>query len=356
MKLTMWDTFFTINVEVMSWPFAFYLFSRHYGNKPTWPMLILNLFESHKLFAPFLKLTAFEPDDASLWHQFSAVGEIWFSTQTRGQIYISYSLKPKTWKSELIRIPYICCPSFDLPEEKLKYLLQIWKRREGITKTANTRSAFEKSAGIKNPGSAALLTSLLRAGSGLLSESGRQINLFRGLKRHKFPQRANTEPSVILFCRRWMKEEIGGGGGWLRHHEGKWGCDLILVFPKPQSGRQPAPPLSLKVQKSAREIWSDALGKIWCKQAQELQIQIVKGANIKKNGQIQNTKGQIQNTEDKYKTPKVQIKTQKGREIPINCIIYGLEMKLPDKSCPLVVVLTIFLQILEEVIWKKHKC
>ena len=105
----MWDTFFTINVEVMSWPFAFYLFSRHYGNMPTWPMLILNLFESHKLFAPFLKLTAFEPDDAFLWHQFSAVGEIWFSTQTRGQIYISYSLKLKTWKSELIRIPYICC-------------------------------------------------------------------------------------------------------------------------------------------------------------------------------------------------------------------------------------------------------
>ena len=29
-----------------------------------------------------------------------------------------------------------------------------------------------------------------------------QINLFRGLKRHKFPQRANTEPPVILFCRR----------------------------------------------------------------------------------------------------------------------------------------------------------
>ena len=98
LKLTMWATFFTINVEVMSWPFAFYLFSRHYGNKPTWPMLILNLFESHKVFAPFLKLAAFEPDDASLWHQFSAVGEIWFSTQTRGQIYISYSLKPKTWK------------------------------------------------------------------------------------------------------------------------------------------------------------------------------------------------------------------------------------------------------------------
>ena len=87
----------------------FKVFSRCYGNTPTWPMLILNLFESHKLFAPFLKLTAFEPDDAFLWHQFSAVGEIWFSTQTRGQIYISYSLKLKTWKSELIRIPYICC-------------------------------------------------------------------------------------------------------------------------------------------------------------------------------------------------------------------------------------------------------
>ena len=87
----------------------FKVFSRHYGNMPTWPMLILNLFESHKLFAPFLKLTAFEPDDAFLWHRFSAAGEIWFSTQTRGQIYICYSLKPKTWKSELIRIPYICC-------------------------------------------------------------------------------------------------------------------------------------------------------------------------------------------------------------------------------------------------------
>ena len=39
--------------------------------------------------------------------------------------------------------------------------------------------------------------------------------------------------------------------------------------------------LSLKVQKSAREIWSDALGKIWCKQAQELQIQTGRGGNIK---------------------------------------------------------------------------
>ena len=88
-----------------------------------------------------------------------------------------------------------------------------------------------------------------------IRELGRQINLFRGLKRHKFPQRANTEPPVILFCRRWMKEEIGGGGGWLRHHEGKWGCDLILVFPKPQSGRQPAPPLppSLWKYRRARE-------------------------------------------------------------------------------------------------------
>ena len=149
----MWDTFFTINVEVMSWPFAFYLSSRHYGNMPTWPMLILNLFESHKLFAPFLKLAAFEPDDAFLWHQFSAVGEIWFLTQTRGQIYISFSLKLKTWKSELIRIPYICCwmSLFWLTGKKLKYLLQIWKwrKKEVITKTANTRSAFEKSPGIK---------------------------------------------------------------------------------------------------------------------------------------------------------------------------------------------------------------
>ena len=239
----------------MSWPFAFYLFSRHYGNMPTWPMLILNLFESHKLFAPFLKLAAFEPDDAFLWHQFSAVGEIWFSTQTRGQIYISYSLKLKTWKSELIRIPYICCPSFDLPEEKLKYLLQIWKRREneGITKTANTRSAFEKSAGIKNPGSAALLTSLLRAGSGLLSESGRQINLFRGLKRHKFPQRAKTEPSVILFCRRWMKEEIGeeGEDGWgiMRENEAVISSWYFLSHRAAGNRR----PLSLWKYRRARE-------------------------------------------------------------------------------------------------------
>ena len=69
----------------------FKVFSRCYGNMPTWPMLILNLFESHKLFAPFLKLAAFEPDDAFLWQRFSAVVEIWFSTQTRGQIYISFS-------------------------------------------------------------------------------------------------------------------------------------------------------------------------------------------------------------------------------------------------------------------------
>ena len=255
----MWDTFFTINVEVMSWPFAFYLFSRHYGNMPTWPMLILNLFESHKLFAPFLKLTAFEPDDAFLWHQFSAVGEIWFSTQTRGQIYISYSLKLKTWKSELIRIPYICCwmSPFWLTRRKTEISIANLKMEEKGRYYQNSKHkiCIRKERRHQNPGSAALLTSLLRAGSGLLSELGRQINLFRGLKRHKFPQRANTEPPVILFCRRWMKEEIGGGGGWLRHHEGKWGCDLILVFPKPQSGRQPAPPLppSLWKYRRARE-------------------------------------------------------------------------------------------------------
>ena len=251
-------------------------------------MLILNLFESHKVFTPFLKLTAFEPDDAFLWHQFSAVGEIWFSTQTRSQIYISYSLKPKTWKSELIRIPYICCwmSLFWLTRRKTEISIANLKMEEKGRYYQNSKHkiCIRKEPRHQNPGSAALLTSLLRAGSGLLSELGRQINLFRGLKRHKFPQRANAEPPVILFCGRWMKEEIGGGGGWLRHHEGKWGCDLILVFPKPQSGRQPAPPapsLSLKVQKSAREIWSDALGKIWCKQAQELQIQTGRGANIK---------------------------------------------------------------------------
>ena len=32
--------------------------------------------------------------------------------------------------------------------------------------------------------------------------------------------------------------------------------------------------LSLKVQKSAREIWSDALGKIWCKQAERKYKQV----------------------------------------------------------------------------------
>ena len=55
--------------------------------------------------------------------------------------------------------------------------------------------------------------------------------------------------------------------------------------------------LSLKVQKSAREIWSDALGKIWCKQAQELQIQIVRAANTKYNRT--NTKHMRTNTKHK---------------------------------------------------------
>ena len=38
--------------------------------------------------------------------------------------------------------------------------------------------------------------------------------------------------------------------------EGRWGkrgCDLILVFPKPQSGRQPAPPLPLSESTEERE-------------------------------------------------------------------------------------------------------
>ena len=55
--------------------------------------------------------------------------------------------------------------------------------------------------------------------------------------------------------------------------------------------------LSLKVQKSAREIWSDALGKIWCKQAQELQIQIVRAVNTKYN--LTNTKHMRTNTKRK---------------------------------------------------------
>ena len=299
----------------MSWPFAFYLSSRHYGNIPTWPMLILNLFESHKLFAPFLKLTAFEPDDAFLWHQFSA-GEIWFSTQTRGQIYISYSLKLKTWKSELIRIPYICCwmSLFWLTGKKLKYLLQIWKRRknEGITKTANTRSAFEKSAGIKNPGSAALLTSLLRAGSRLLSESRRQINLFRGLKRHKFPQRANTEPSVILFCRRWMKEEIGeeGEDGWgiMRENEAVISSWYFLSHRAAGNRRPSLPPLPLSESTEERE--RNLVGRV----GKDL-VQAGAGTT---NTNSESSKYKIQSDkykthEDKYKTQKDKYKTQKGK-------------------------------------------
>ena len=270
----------------MSWPFAFYLFSRHYGNMPTWPMLILNLFESHKLFAPFLKLAAFEPDDAFLWHQFSAVGEIWFSTQTRGQIYICYSLKPKTWKSELLRIPYICCwmSLFWLTGGKTEISIANLKTEEKGRYYQNSKHkiCIRKERRHQNPGSAALLTSLLRAGSGLLSESGRQINLFRGLKRHKFPQRANTEPPVILFCRRWMKEEIGeeGEDGWGIMRENEAVISSWYFLSHRAAGNRRPRSLSLKVQKSAREIWSDALGKIWCKQAQELQMQIVRGANI----------------------------------------------------------------------------
>ena len=108
--------------------------------------------------------------------------------------------------------------------------------------------------------------------------------------------------------------------------------------------------LSLKVQKSAREIWSDALGKIWCKQAQELQIQIVRAVNTKYNRT--NTKHMRTNTKHKRTNTKRKRakKTQRGKEIPFGRIIYGLEKKIPDKRSPLVVVLTIFLQILEEVI------
>ena len=174
----------------MSWPFAFYLFSRHYGNIPTWPMLILNLFESHKLFAPFLKLTAFEPDDAFLWHQFSAVGEIWFSTQTRGQIYISYSLKPKTWKSELIRILYICCwmSLFWLTGRKTEISIANLKMEEKGRYYQNSKHkiCIRKERRHQNPGSAALLTSLLRAGSRLLSEPAANKS-FPGVKTSQIP-------------------------------------------------------------------------------------------------------------------------------------------------------------------------
>ena len=80
-------------------------------------------------------------------------GNLVFDSDSRPNIHflLFKTENLKKVSSSEYRIFVVECPSFDLPEEKLKYLLQIWKRRkkEGITKTANTRSAFEKSAGIK---------------------------------------------------------------------------------------------------------------------------------------------------------------------------------------------------------------
>ena len=110
----------------------------------------------------------------------------------------------------------------------------------------------------QNPGSAALLTSLLRAGSRLLSESRRQINLFRGLQRHKFPQRANTEPSVILFCRRWMKEEIGeeGEDGWgiMRENEAVISSWYFLSHRAAGNRRPRSLPLSESTEERERNL------------------------------------------------------------------------------------------------------
>ena len=74
----------------------------------------------------------------------------------------------------------------------------------------------------QNPGSAALLTSLLRAGSGLLPRARAANKSFPGVKTSQIP----TEGKYGTSCNPVLStlNERGnrrGGGGWLRHHEGK---------------------------------------------------------------------------------------------------------------------------------------
>ena len=122
------------------------------------------------------------------------------------------------------RIFVVECPSFDPPKEYTEISIANLKTEEKGRYYQNSKHkiCIRKERRHQNPGSAALLTSLLRAGSRLLSEPAANKS-FPGVKTSQIPTEGKygTSCNPVLSTLNERGNRRGGGGGWLRHHEGK---------------------------------------------------------------------------------------------------------------------------------------